>query len=167
MEQRDTAELPPAQATPSPVAYTAEEVAKHFDELLSGLDFKRDLRELGIHTLSVFKRRKALLEMTALAVSLWRLALKRSFPQDADAFFTHFMDSNPRCVGNGKKGEALCALIVSYGDLLAEKRESDFSAVARHMADSLGLSSSDDKSFYLKISLRIRQLYTYIFDRLI
>ncbi len=166
MLNNDMDDAQPGQVTPSPVSYTAEEVARHFGALLDGLDFRRDIRELGIGALSVFKRKKAVRELTALSVSLWKLTLERSFPQDAEAFFAHFLDTSPRCA-EGKKGEELRALITAYMDLLAEKRDNDFSAVAQHIVDALALGVTGDRAFFLKISLRVRHLYNFIFDRLI
>lgn len=167
MAELDMAESPSPQFSPSPVVYTAEEVAQNFESLLACLDFKRDLMELGIGSLSLFKRRKALQQLTALSIGLWKLTLERSFPQDAEAFFQHFLENNPRVAGTAKKAQELRALVQTYMDLLAEKRDTDFSVAAQHMADALALSGADNRSFCLKISLRIRQLYNFIFAKLI
>lgn len=167
MADLDMAEASSTQSSPSPVVYTAEEVAQNFESQLACLDFKRDLMEFGIGSLSLFKRRKALQQLTALSISLWKLTLERSFPQDAEVFFQHFLENNPRVTGTAKKAEELRALVQTYVDLLAEKRDADFSIAAQHMADALSLSGADNRSFCLKISLRIRQLYNFIFAKLI
>ena len=167
LDTLESVDAPSVHASPSPVIYTAEEVAQNFEALLSCMDFKRDLMELGIGSLSLFKRRKALQQLTALSIALWKLTLARSFPQDADAFFQHFMENNPRVSGTGKKPEALREVVQVYVDLLAEKRDTDFSIAAQHMADALALSGADNRSFCLKISLRVRQLYNFIFAKLI
>jgi hypothetical protein len=158
---------PAAQHAPSPVVYTAEEVAKRFKVLLEGLDFRQDMQEMGIGCLSLFKRRKARQQLTALTVALWRLALERSFPRDAEVFFGYFLDNDPLVRGTGPAAGALRALIDKYLELLAEKKDADFSEAARHMAEALKIRAADTRAFSLKAALRVRRLYTLIFDNLI
>ncbi len=147
--------------------YSADEVIRNFEALLGSLDFKAELLELGIGALQLGRRKKALRELTALSVGLWNLALLRSFPDDAGAFFTRFRETSPRLNAPGKEPKLLQSRVGIYVDLLKDKKETDFLPVASYLAEVLALDAEDMRRLRLKVSLITRSLYTLIFDRLV
>lgn len=154
-----------AKHAPLPISYAAEDVARTFTELLPTLDFRGEIEELGV---GLFKRGKARKRLTAISISLWHLALERSFPHDASAFAEHFAATSP-LLANGKKKSVrvMREMVAAYDALLAEKKDADFTAVADDMASSLGSVGEDWRRHQLKLSLRIRALYEIIFKNLI
>lgn len=152
---------------PLPIPYTAEEVGRLFSAQLENFDFTEELRELGIGPLNVFKRVQGKTQFTALSVALWKLALARSFPGDAEAFFALFLEQSPLFAKGGKKSARLREVVLTYVALLTEKGDADFSVAAEHFARSLKLSGPELPRRRLKLSLRIRALYSFIFDKLI
>jgi hypothetical protein len=154
-------------ASPRPIPYTAAEVARTFTAQREALDFSDEIQELGLGRLRFLKRSRAGRQLTALSVALWKLALERSFPADADTFFRHYLETSPLLSGDGKREKRLTADIRTYVELLAAKGDTDFSAVAGHLVSSLGLRQDDFPSLRLRLSLRIRAVYSFIFDKLI
>lgn len=146
--------------------YTAEEVIRQFLSLYNCLDFKAELEELGITRLQFVRRKRALREFRAISITLWGLALQKSFPNDAGDFFAEFRKS-PVLAGDGKETVRLHQRVNIYIDLLAAKRDTDFSPVADYLATVLALDARDVARFRLKLSLIIRNLYVLIFDKLV
>jgi hypothetical protein len=152
---------------PLPIPYTADEICKTFAGLLATFDFAIELQEVGIGPLNVIKRRRAKRNFTALCIALWHVALEKSFPQDAAAFFTHFMDTHPLFAGEGRSARKLRDLVFRYDLLVSEKKDADFTKVADCLAEAFKIAAADRPRRQLKLSLRIRALYELIFDRLI
>ena len=152
---------------PLPIPYTADEVGRTFSTLLDTFDFSTELHDLGIGSLSVFKRRKARRHLIAICVCLWRLALERSFPNDAAAFAEHFAATWPPLASGRGSATALRELVAAYSGLMAEKKAADFTVVADYMTQALGNAGEDGRRHQLKLSLRIRSLYETIFNNLI
>lgn len=156
-----------ATHSPCPIPYTAEEVARTFADLLATFNYRLELHELGIGSLSIFKRNRAKKRLTALCIALWRVALEKSFPNDVEAFFDHFRATYPPLVGENRNTRKLRELLDKYKDLVAEKKDGDFSKVAEDFIDSFNLDSADRARLQLKLSLRIRSIYGLIFTKLI
>lgn len=152
---------------PLPIPYTAEEVGRTFSAQLENFDFSEELKDLGIGVLSLIKRSQGTQQFTALSIALWKLALARSFPEDAENFFSYFLENSPLLTGDGKKAKKLRAAVLEYVELLAEKGDMDFSAIADHLVRALKLSGPELPRQRLKTSLRVRALYSFIFDKLI
>lgn len=150
-----------------PIPYTAEEVARTFADLLATLDFAAEIRELGIGKLSVFKRSQAKKRFRALSIALWHVALEKSFPNDANVFFTHFVASYPPLAGDGKSAKRMRDMVEAYDKLVAEKKDADFTGVAEYLADAFNIGNEDRPRQQLKLSLRIRSIYELIFKKLI
>ncbi len=149
---------------PLPISYAPEEVGRTFQALLQTFDFTHEMQELGI---GMFKRGRARKELTALAVGLWGLALERSFPNDAAAFFAHFCDTGVLLAGDKKGPRRMRELVQGYVGLLAARKEADFSLVADHMVAVLNLGGEGGRGRQLKLALMIRDLYNLIFTKLI
>lgn len=161
-EARDT-----AFERPLPIPYTAEEVGRTFADLLATFDFAAELHDLGIGSLSLFKRRQAKKLFTALCIALWHVALGKSFPNDADAFFTHFVATCPSLVGDCRAAKKMRDLVMRYDALVAEKKDGDFTKVADTITKTFKLAPTEQRRQQLKLSLRIRSIYDLIFEKLI
>ena len=73
-----------------------EEVLGNFSAILESMDFAQELELLGIRKLHFRQRKRAIRELRAMGIGLWRLGLKRSFPSDGEFLFERFM-RNPDC----------------------------------------------------------------------
>ena len=60
----------------------------NFAALLDDADFTAELELVGVGRFQFLRRRQMCLELRGLYMALWRLALSRSFPNDADANLT-------------------------------------------------------------------------------
>ena len=61
-----------------------EEVLGNFSAILESMDFAQELELLGIRKLHFRQRKRAIRELRAMGIGLWRLGLKRSFPSDGE-----------------------------------------------------------------------------------
>ena len=147
--------------------YSAAEVIQQFLALYNCMDFKPELEDLGIGRFQFARRGKALREFRALSIALWGLALQKSFPNDADAFFQEFRTALPVMFPAAKERELMENRINIYVDCLSVKKDADFLPVASYLAEVLALDAEDMRRLRLKLSLIMRNLYTLIFDRLV
>ena len=147
--------------------YTVDEVVHTFAVLLDSLDFSRELELLGIGRLHFVRRRRFLAEFNALAVGLWRLALERSFPNDHESIFNAFVHAIEQQSKDVRKTAHYLELVRTYLDLLATRREHDFTVVGAHIVDLLGVDGKKAVALRLHLALQIRKLYSLIFDNLI
>ena len=148
-------------------AYTYEEVIANFQALIDSWDFSADLKRLGIGAMHIIRRKQMLLEFKGLLAGLWRLALARSFPEDGQQIFEGYLE---RCLSNpksGKKAQQFVDRARQYAEILAVHGDADFSEVSRHLTSFLQLPEAARKSSVLKLALDIRQMYNFIFERLI
>ena len=150
-----------------PIPYTAEEVGRTFADLLDTLDFAAELQDLGISSLRVFKRRQAKKHFRAVCIALWHIALEKSFPNDAEAFFAHFMTTSPLVSAEQKNARKLRAMVETYDALLVEKKDADFTTIAEEITRQFEQGHEEQRRHQLKLSLRIRAIYDLIFDKLI
>ncbi|CAK7053735.1 MAG: hypothetical protein DELT_01120 [Desulfovibrio sp.] len=152
---------------PLPIPYTAEEVGRTFAELLDTFDFAYELRELGVGSCNVFKRGKAKRHLTALCIALWHIALEKSFPNDAKAFFLHFRQTYPLLTGEKRGAKKLREILDRYDAILCEKKDGDFTRAAEELLDAFTPTVADNAKLQLKLSLHIRTIYDLIFTKLI
>lgn len=150
-----------------PASFSPDEVIEPFRAILRSLDYQPMLEALGIGNFHVFRKKKALKELQALSISLWKLALQRSFPNDFELFYTTYMETALPVKAASKEAELFKARINTYNDLLAPKKENDFSPVAKYLADIFTDNEDASKRFTLKLSLLLRNVYTVIFDNLV
>lgn len=147
--------------------YSADEVVQRFISLYDCMSFREQLDELGFGRFQFSRRAKARREYKALCIAMWHLALHKSFPQDADNFYTMFCQTFPEVAGKGKKAVRMQGRVNIYIDLLHSKKDSDFMPVASYFAEVLRLEETDVARLRLKLSLTMRNLYNYIFDKLV
>ncbi|MFC4678976.1 hypothetical protein [Desulfovibrio legallii] len=138
----------------------------NFAALLADADFTAELELLQVKRLQVLRRRQMLFELRALYMALWRLALGRSFPQDADAMFAQFQREYRQ-----KRKDRQCAGLLTrareYWGMLEPRGDADFSPVARHICSFSPQDEKQARNMTLKLVLHIRQHYNFIFARLI
>ena len=147
--------------------YTAAEVIQQFLALYNCMDFKPELEDVGIGRFQFVRRKKALREFRALSIALWDLALQKSFPNDAEAFFQEFRDDFTTLFPSVKERELMDSRVDIYVDCLSVKKDADFLPVAEHLAEVLAIDAEDMRRLRLKLSLFTRNLYTMIFDKLV
>ena len=69
----------------------AQEALDNFHVVLGDYDFSRELELSRVGRLQFLRRRQMLTEWRGLFMALWRIALAKSFPDDADAMFDAFL----------------------------------------------------------------------------
>lgn len=153
-------------STSGEALYTKEGVFKNFEEILKSLELKQHIAELGCGMNSFFGKGRSLAEFTAMCVALWKLALEKSLPNDAENFFAEFMATS-RILGKGKKRTRMTELVNAYNKLFEARKTDNFSVISMHIADTLANADADRKTLQLRISLTIRKFYQLIFDHLI
>ena len=147
--------------------YSAAEVIQQFLALYNCMDFKPELKDIGIGRFQFARRKKALREFRALSIALWGLALQKSFPNDADAFFQEFREHFPSMLSSAKENALMRSRIDIYVECLNDKKDTDFLPVATYLSEVLALDAEDMRRLRLKLSLIMRNLYTMIFDKLV
>ena len=147
--------------------YNAEEVSQNFQALYDSLDYRAEIEDLGFTPMQFKRRKKALREFKALSVGLWGLALQRSFPEDAPAFFSWFQENSSIFSKKNKESTMISSRVNIYVDLLASKKDTDFLPVAQYLVGVIAPRAGDTPRLHLKLSLSIRSLYTLIFDKLV
>lgn len=147
--------------------YTQEEVIANFQALIDSWNFNTELRRLGIGAMQIMRRKQMLLEFQGLFAGLWRLALTRSFPEDGEHIFEGYL---ARCASNPKNARRASQLVErsrQYAEMLAQRGDTNFSEVSRHLASFLKLPESAHNRVTLQLALNIRQMYNCIFERMI
>ena len=147
--------------------YTAEEVIANFQALIASQDFAIQLRQLGIGPLQIMRRKQMLLEFKALFIALWRLALARSFPDDGQDIFDAYLQTHSTDVAKSTNIVQVAERARQYADMLSLRGDTDFSEVSRHLLSFLKLAENERRSITLKLALDIRQMYNFIFERMI
>lgn len=138
----------------------------NFAALLNDADFSAELSLLGIGRFQFLRRRQMLVELRGLYIALWRLALGRSFPRDADAMFAVFL--HRFLMGNRDKIARMTAeRSRQYWEMLIPQGDGDFSGVARHIVSFTQHEEKDQPALVLKLALDFRASYTNIFNKLI
>lgn len=138
----------------------------NFAALLNDVDFSAELALLGVGRLQFLRRRQMLTELRGLYIALWRLALGRSFPRDADTMLAVFL--HRMIMGSREKAvRATAERGRQYWGMLAPQGDSDFSNVARHLASFAPRDEKEQPALILKLALNIRCYYTTIFQKLI
>ena len=140
-----------------------EEVLGNFSAILESMDFAQELELLGIRKLHFRQRKRAIRELRAMGIGLWRLGLKRSFPSDGEFLFERFM------LGLYEQAQAnsFDLLVRSYIDKFGERGDTDFTTVSGHIVSLFRRKPGDTAAQRLKLALLMRNTYTDIFRHLI
>lgn len=159
--------LPICEETPTPFC---AEALRNFSLMLEGMDFAQELAILGIGKLHFRRRERALRELRAMSIGLWRLGLQRSFPADGEAIFERFMLGLYECAHSRREREranAFDLLVRSYVERLNERGDGDFTAVSGHIIGLFQGRAPDAAARRLKLALLMRNAYLHIFRHLI
>lgn len=143
-----------------------EEALANFMALIEDTDYDAIFSMMGIGRFQFLRRKQIKMEIAALRMALWRLALGRSFPDDADNMFTIFLERYKSCHPQ-RHGPMVAHRAREYWGMIQPKGDSDFNGVARHLASFLTSDEYNIHSLPLKLALYIRRDYRFIFDRLI
>ena len=144
----------------------AQEALDNFHVILADYKFDRELELARVGRLQFMRRRQMLTEWRGLLMALWRVALSKSFPDDADAMFDAFLASYTERHPD-KVSARIVARAREYWAMLAPQGDADFSPVARHICSFFVENDKDLRAIVLRIGLHIRQVYSYIFECLI
>lgn len=144
-----------------------EEALANFAVLIDDIGYEACLDLMGIGRLQFLRRRQMKIEILGLRMALWRLALARSFPTRAEGMFREFLkryaESHP-----DKNSREATKRGLQYWGMLEPGGDSDFQAVARHLASFNEQKPEDgSRALILRLALAIRGDYKFIFDRLI
>lgn len=145
---------------------TIEEALANFAALLDDLDFTAELDLLGIGRFQFLRRKQMTIELRGLYTAIWRLALARSFPQDAENMFNVFLQRYGQA-HPGKLPTQIIERARQYWGMLEPAGDADFSEVARHLSSFIEREEKDQRPLILKLALHIRSAYRFIFERLI
>ncbi|WP_353118970.1 hypothetical protein [Nitratidesulfovibrio sp.] len=151
-------------------AYTVDEVLGNFAALLDSFDFTPEIDAMGIGRMQFLRRKRALQDLRALFIALWRLALRRSFPNDHEVIFETFLErfqQAPARNADRREAAALTEKVRGYVGMLEHKGDADFSEAAHHLVSLLSLGDAEAKALRLRLALHIRSTYKLIFDKLI
>jgi hypothetical protein len=147
-------------------AYTIEEVVDNFQVLLDHMDFEQEMALLGVGPARFLLRRKLKAEWQTLVIALWRLALERSFPHDGQIIFDTFLER--RTAGlNVKQTNNFTARVRAYVESVQSHGDADFMPTGERLLGVVKPATAAAPALQLRVALRIRTLYTLIFDRLI
>ena len=153
-------------AEPDDAPGVTQVALENFAVLLDDADFTAELELTGVGRFQFLRRRQMMLELRGLYMALWRLALARSFPNDADAMFATFLHGyltrHP-----DKAARQAAERARQYWGMLQPTGDADFHDVARHLTTFSERDEKARRTLTLKLALHIRQVYRCIFDRLI
>ena len=144
----------------------ARAALENFKALLADADFTLELELLGIKRMQFMRRRQMQSELMGLYMALWRLALARSFPVDAQPMFELFQQEYTKA-HRDKHSHHIVRRANEYWAMLEPRGDADFSEVARHLCSFSMQDPGQVKSINLKLVLHIRKIYKLVFDRLI
>lgn len=147
-----------------------EEALENFSVMLAGMDFAEEVALLGIRGFHFRRRERALRELRAMSIGLWKLGLQRSFPSDGESIFEIFMlglYGHAHSRREREKANAFDLLVRSYVEKLNERGDGDFTAVSSHIVDLFMPKAEDAASRKLKLALLMRNAYLHIFRHLI
>ena len=144
----------------------ARAALENFKALLADADFTLELELLGVRRMQFMRRRQMQSELMGLYMDLWRLALARSFPVDAQSMFVLFQQEYTKA-RKDKHSHRIVQRANEYWAMLEPRGDGDFSEVARHLCSFSTQDPGQAKSINLKLVLHIRKIYKLVFDRLI
>ena len=165
MQKSDEPTAPEALPGAAPVE-AVRAALDNFKALLADADFTLELELLGVRRMQFMRRGQMQAELMGLYTALWRLALARSFPADADSMFEAFQNEYAQ-EHKDKRSSHILRRAREYWAMLEPRGDSDFSEVARHLCSFSIQDPHQARSINLKLVLHIRKIYKLVFDRLI
>lgn len=143
------------------------EVAGNFMALLSDFNYADEMELLSISRLNILLRKNLTVEFETLYIALWYNCLKTSFPQTCEEIFQEFVDVHLPEKYKGAKLHEVTTRIRMYIELLGNNAGTDLTPIAHHLLSFLKFDEASQRTYAMKITLHLRKVYTYIFERLI
>ncbi len=167
-EQEETSEQETGFATPALDLEDSmcEEVAANFEALLRDVDFSPELRIFQIGFFNGTLRRSLDQELRMVYIGLWAKALEQSFPQTAGAFFKYFVQHHVQSLQESTQ-KMVQEKILAYRDMILRSDAKDFNHISEHLLSFTKVKEEDRKAKTLRLSLALRNHYTFIFQRLV
>ncbi len=143
-----------------------KEVAAIFEALLSTVDFTQELSIFKVGRFNRSLRKTLLKEFEGTYIGLWALALEQSFPQNAQEIFDCFLQQHLEKM-SPKLRSATATTIRAYRDMVLSVGDKDFSHISRHLLSFAKIDDNALKAETLRLSLVLRNHYSFIFQRLV
>ncbi len=144
----------------------AKEVAEIFESLLGTVDFSHELRMFKVGRFNRSLRKTLLNEFEGTYIGLWALALEQSFPKNAQEIFDCFLQKYLEKFAP-KHRSVISEKIKAYRAMILSTGDKDFSHVSRHLLSFAKIEDSALKAETLRLSLVLRNHYSFIFQRLV
>ncbi|MDE5832516.1 MAG: hypothetical protein K2H64_05960 [Desulfovibrio sp.] len=138
---------------------------ENFAAILDNADYATVMEYMGIGRFQFLLRKQMIAELGGLYTALWRLALGRSLPNEADEMFADFLAEYER-THSGKYGALVAERAAQYWEMMGPEGDSDFRNVAQHLISFVVKDQRDSKALTLKLALHIRAMHRTIFERL-
>lgn len=144
-----------------------QDVANNFMALLSDFNYADEMELLNISKLNLILRKNLSKEFETLYIALWYSCLKTSFPETYEAIFQVFLKNNLPQKYKGAKLQEIKNRIQLYIELLGNTASTDLTPITHHLLSFLKFEEETQPAIIMKITLHLRKVYTYIFERLI
>lgn len=144
-----------------------QDVANNFMALLSDFNYADEMELLNISKLNLILRKNLSKEFETLYIALWYSCLKTSFPESYEAIFRIFLEKNLPQKYKGAKLQEIITRIQLYIELLGNTASTDLTPITHHLLSFLKFDEETHPAIIMKITLHLRKVYTYIFERLI
>lgn len=156
----------PAHHYAAPIS--TDHVVDRFTSLLISFDFAEEFEILNFGRFHRAKRKRGIREFRAVYVSLWNLALEKSFPADRAVILDVFLQRLTTLFTLGPEDLAfLRRRIDVYTTLLTTGVSVSFLDIAENMLISVMQKPAVTKDLILRTSLHLRKTYTLFFNKLI
>ncbi len=143
-----------------------EEVTANFAALLNDVEFTQELAVFKIGLFNRALRRTLLNELRMVYIGLWAYALEQSFPQTALSFFQYFVDHYVQTLPENVQ-KPTYDKIMDYRDMIVRSDAKDFNHISLHLLSFTKINEETLKADTLRLSLALRNHYTFIFQRLV
>lgn len=144
-----------------------QDVANNFMALLSEFNYADEMELLNISKLNFIVRKNLSKEFETLYIALWYNCLKTSFPENYEAIFQTFLENNLTQKYKGVKLQEITNKVQLYIDSLGNTASTDLTPITNHLLSFLKFDEKNQPAYKMKITLHLRKVYTYIFERLI
>lgn len=139
-----------------------EALVATFEALSAEADFPAFLHLLGTGRLAFSARRALQPVFSALCVGLWRLAMQRAVPDNAEKAYERYLESLwPKL----KDADTYMVLVRDIARFLPESGADDFTPTARELFSRA--EKEPDQAKVVGMALFLRRLYEYFFNHII
>ena len=139
-----------------------QDVANNFTALLSDFDYADEMELLNISRLNFVLRKNLSQEFEVLYIALWYNCLKTY-----EAIFQQFLKYNLPQKYKSAKLQEITTRIQMYIELMGNNASTDLTPISHHLLSFLKFDEASQRTYEMKITLHLRKVYTYLFERLI